>query len=288
VDLQVAEIEAQTGLDLEVLFRFSGGEQEGAQLVADSAGRRLVLKFQPDPLKAKRLLEAAPIVDHAVGHGWPGAAWLYAGPLQNGTAFLLQEYVVGKPISLLDSPTMQAIVDANSLQSGLAAAEAVDDSAQLEAVAAGDHPWKAMVSAHSSAGAALVRHGDNVIRRLGSVQLPVSDLVHGDYSSSNMILTREGTVCFIDSETAARGTRARDLADLYRQCFVYPGTSLTVMQMLRDQACAIAGPAVFSKCVVAVSYNNLAWRVENRSSAQFNEACERVRTLFNDLAEYVV
>ncbi len=288
MDLQVAEIEAQTGLDLEVLCRLSGGEQEGAQLVADSADRRLVLKVQPDPRKAKLLLEAALIVNRAVSQGWPGAAWLYTGSLQDGTAFLIQEYVAGEPISLLDAQTIRAIVDANSLQSGLAEAEAADDSAQLESVVTGDHPWKAMVSTQTSSGAALVRHGDNIIRRLGSVHLPVSDLVHGDYSSSNMILTREGKVCFIDSETVARGTRARDLADLYRQCFVYPGTSLTAMQMLRDQACAIAGPAVFSKCVVAVSYNNLAWWVENRSTTRFNEACERLHALFNNLAESVV
>lgn len=283
MDPLAAEIEAQTGLGLTVLRPLPGGEQDGVHLVATGDGRRLVLKLQPDRRKAERLLRAVPVVAHAVGHGWPAAAWLYAGTLDDGTAFLLQEYVDGRPVSVLDVPTLRAILAANARQSGLATTDAADDSQQLESVVTGDHPWRAVVRDHSPAGAALVRHGDDAARRTGHLRLPTSDLVHGDYSSSNMIATPDGTIRFVDCETIARGTRVRDLADLYRQCFVHPGASSAAMRVLRDHASAIAGPAVFATCVVAVTYNNLAWWAENRSPADFDRACGRVHLLFDTL-----
>jgi hypothetical protein len=147
----------------------------------------------------------------------------------------------------------------------------------------GDHQWKAQVRDRSLAGASLIRHGDDVIGHIGYLELPVTDVVHGDYSSSNMIVTREGAVRFIDCETIGRGTRVRDLADLYRQCFVYPGTSLPAMRFLRDQASIIAGSAALATCVVGVSYNNLSWWAENRSGVEFDGACQRVHALFDDI-----
>lgn len=205
----------------------------------------------------------------------------------DGTAYLLQEYAEGATIDVLDAGTVQAILDANERQSGLALAGVPDDSDQLQAVVSGDHPWKGAVRDRSTAGAALVQHGDHLIRRLGPVQLPVSDLVHGDYSSSNMILTLDG-IRFIDCETVGRGTRVRDLADLYRSCFVHPGPAPSVVRLLQDRACAVAGPSVFVFCVVAVSHNNLAWWAENRSVVEFDEACTRVRGLFDHLESTLV
>lgn len=250
-------------------------------------GHRLVLKLQPDPSRAARLIRAQPIIADAVSRGWPAADWVRVGSLADGTAYLLQEYVEGAPIGVLDAESLRAIFAANERQSGLALPTAPNDSDQLQAVVSGRHPWKSTVRDHSTAGAALVHCGDELIRRLGPTRLPVCDLVHGDYSGSNMIATRDG-IRFIDCETVGRGTRVRDLADLCRSCFVYPGPAPTVVRLLEDRACAIAGPSVFVFCVVAVSYNNLAWWVENRSAAEFDEARARVRGLFDHLESTLV
>ncbi|MVA74993.1 phosphotransferase [Auraticoccus sp. F435] len=283
MSLPLTEIQEQTGLELRVVRRLPGGEQGGAHLVA-AHDQPLVLKLQPDAARARRLLAAAPVARHGVARGWPGAEWLHVGTLADGTAFLLQELVPGRPISQLDETTVRAVVDANSRQAGLAVAGAEDDSAQLGSVLSGQHPWRALVQERTPAGAALVRRGDGVVRRLGPVALPVTDLTHGDYSSSNLILTPDGAVRFIDFETVARGTRVRDLADLYRQCFIYPGASAAAVETLRAEACAVAGPAVFATCAVAVSYNNLAWWAVNRSVTQFEGVCERVHLLLDDLS----
>jgi aminoglycoside phosphotransferase (APT) family kinase protein len=263
--------------------QLSGGEQNGAHLVTDG-GRQAVLKWQPVQWKAQRLLQVFPAVTYAANGGWPVARWLEAGPLTGGGAFLLQEYVAGTPMSGLTSSAVSAVVAANSRQSGLGFPDAADDSAQLEAVLRGDCAWKSNVAGFTAAGAELVQRGDDVAAWAASAPIPVSDVVHGDYSSSNILLDAgSGTACFVDCETVGRGSRVRDLADLYRQSFVYPDASTSGRSLLRAAATAIAGPLVFAKCVVAVTYNNLAWWAERKTAAEFDQACGRLRQLFDDV-----
>ncbi len=265
------------GRELSWRRRLAGGEQGGAGLVCDATGRLFVLKRQPDPARAARVLNAVPVVQYATGHGWPAARWLCAGQLADGTAVVLQEHVTGRAVTELDVTTMAAVLAANDRQVGLAQTDAFDDSTQLAAVTS-SHPWRSAVARRSTAGAALVSHGDAVMAAVGRPELPTDDVVHGDYSSSNLLAT-DGGIIFVDCETVGRGTRVRDLADLYRQCFIYPGTPAAAVDLLRGHATRLAGPRVFTACVVGVTYNNLAWWAENKSRTDFDVACGRAQLL---------
>jgi len=287
VDEALTEISAVLGLGLRLDGPLSGGEQNGAHLLRTAEGRLLVLKLQAVAAKADRVLRAAPAVAYAAEGGWPVARWLWVGRLANGTAFVIQEHLIGQPIAHLDRETTQTILAANQRQAGLAWTDAVDDSAQLQAVLDGDCTWKAAVARHTPAGADLISHGDEVVARAGAPAIPVDDVVHGDYSTSNMILTARGNVSFVDCETIGKGSRVRDLADLHRQCFVYPGASTAAMSLIRAHACAVAGPQIFATCTVAVSYNNLAWWVENKSKTEFDAVCSRLHHLFNAVEQLV-
>lgn len=140
----------------------------------------------------------------------------------------------------------------------------------------------------SPAGADLVHHGDEVTAWAGLAPIPLSDVVHGDYSSSNILLDPDmSTVTFVDCQNVGRGTRVRDLADLYRQSFVYPSPNNAGLSMLRTAAVVVAGPQVFAKCAVAVTYNNLAWWVEHKPQAEFDQACARLHELFDDLCREI-
>lgn len=280
---EIAQINALLGLDLRPLRWLAGGEQNGAQLVNGADGRLLVVKLQPELDKAERLLRAAPVIAHAEAGGWPVARWLRVGRLATGTAFVLQEYLFGRPVTGLDAPTITAVLAANDLQSGLACADAFDDSAQIMAVLSGDCEWKAAVADRTAAGADLVRRGDEVVGLVGWPVIPDSDVVHGDYSTSNMLITGDRAVSFIDCETVGKGTRVRDLADLYRQCFVYGGASCEALDLLRTHGCEVEDPAVFVACAVATRYNNLAWWVENKTETEFNTACLRLQEMFDGL-----
>ena len=264
----------------------SGGEQDGAQLLVDADGVLLVLKWHAAGTKADRLLRAMPAVLDATARGWPAARWLAVGPLDDGGAFLLQQYVPQAVMSRLDAAGVRAVVAANARQRCIAFPGAPDDSAQLESVLTGGHPWTRTVASVSPAGEALVRHGTRVVARAGAEPLPRDDVVHGDCSSSNILLDATGSVAtFIDCETIGAGTRVRDLADLYRQSFVYPSERNTGAELLRVAGVAAEGPRVFARCVVAVTYNNLAWWAEHRSVAEFDQACRRLHRLFERLDE---
>lgn len=279
----LAEVNAQLGSCYRWQRQLPGGERNGAHLVAED-GWLVVLKWQPAGWKAEQLLRAFSAVVHATDGGWPAARWLKAGPLADGGAFVLQEYIEGMPMARLDARGVRAVIAANALQSGLGFSDAPDDSCQLEAVLSGDCAWKAGVADSTPAGAAPVRHGDEVAAWAAPAPIPVSDVVHGDYGSSNILLDGTGfTATFVDCQTISRGSRVRDLADLYRQSFVYPTRSNTGLGLLRTAASAIEGPQVFAKCAVAVTYNNLAWWVENKTPAEFDQACHRLHRLFDDL-----
>lgn len=261
--------------------QLSGGEQNGAYLVVDGE-LVAVMKWQPVQWKATQLLRAFPAVRYAADHGWPVARWLDARRLAAGGAYLLQEYVVGTPLSSFGPDDVTAVVVANRRQTGLAFPDAADDSAQLEEVLSGEDEWKSNVANFTQAGAELVRHGDEIVARAGAVPIPKLDVVHGDYSSSNILIDNAGSARFVDSETVSRGTRVRDLADLYRQSF-YPGVWVTGLSLLRAEASDVEGPQVFAKCAVAVTYNNLAWWVEQKTATEFDHACARLHRLFDDV-----
>ena len=279
----LSEVNAQLDRDYLWQQELVGGEQTGAHLVR-LGDQRVVLKWEPPGWRAEQLLRAFPAVVHATQHGWSAARWLAARRLEAGGAFVLQEYVDGLPMSITDVVTAEAVIAANATQAGGGLASAVDDSAQLEAVLSGDHPWRYQVAGFSAAGAALVEHGDDVVAWAGAAPLPGADVVHGDYSSSNIMISPfSRAATFIDCQTIGRGTRVRDLADLYRQSFTYPNTANTGSERLRAAGVAAEGPQVFAKCAVAVTYNNLAWWAENKAAADFDQACAHLHHLFDDL-----
>jgi len=281
-ELVLTEVNARLGSGYRWQRRLPGGEQRGAHLVSEGA-RQAVLKWEPAGWKAYQLLRAFPAVVHATAGGWRAARWLAAGPLAGGGAFLLQDYVSGTPMSRFDLPAVRAVLATNATQTGLALDSAPDDSSQLEAVLNGDCAWKAQVAGFTAAGAALVRHGDEVTAWAGAAPVPVSDVVHGDYSSSNILLDPAGSATLVDCQGAGRGSRVRDLADLYRQSFVHPSPDGSGLGLLRSVAASLEGPQVFATCAVAVTYNNLAWWVEHKTRAEFDQACARAHRLLDAL-----
>lgn len=265
---------------LRLVRPLQGGEQGGALLVEDAGGLPLVVTLQSEPWKVTRLLVAEPVMRNAVSRGWPAAAWLRTGRLPNGTAYVVQEFVDGAPLTTIDRAAATAVVRANRTQRGIGSDAAFDDSAQLLAVVR-DHPRRSTVAEHSSAGRAVIDRGDRLVRARGSDTLPSGDVVHGDLSAANLLRDPSGRIRFVDTETVGRGTRVRDLADLLRQCALATWDSSDAEAVLADEARSIAGDDVFTTCLVAVSVNNLAWWAEHRTRAQFDDACSRVLDLFD-------
>ncbi|MFJ3383546.1 MULTISPECIES: phosphotransferase [unclassified Curtobacterium] len=279
----VDDVARATGLALRDVGPLPGGEQGGALLVEDADHTRFVVTTQHEPWKVERLLSAAPVMRDAVARGWPAAAWLRTGSLPDGGAFVLQEYLDAEPIEGLDEGTALAVVAANRLQRGIGSPGAFDDSAQLLAVLT-DHPWRTSVAQRTPTGAAVVERATRLHRARGTATLPTDDVVHGDATAGNLLRDQNGAIRFVDTETVGRGTRVRDLADLYRQDAISRHPAPAAERVLEDEAVAVAGPAVFATCLAAVSIDNLAWWAEHRSPADFDQMCTRVLALLSRLS----
>lgn len=75
-------------------------------------------------------------------------------------------------------------------------------------------------------------------------------------------------------------------AHLYRQSFVHSTPEHKGgLPLLRSAAVAGAGPRVFARCAVAVTYDNLAWWVEHQPGAEFDQACARLHRLCDELRD---
>ena len=59
---------------------------------------------------------------------------------------------MGVTVSVIDTDTVEALIAANATQAGCGLAGAHDDSAELEEVLSGAHPWRNQVAAFSTAG----------------------------------------------------------------------------------------------------------------------------------------
>lgn len=90
------------GIRLRLVRPFRGGEQGGALLAEDADGLPLAVALQSEPWKTARLLDAEPVMRDAVSRGWPAAAWLRTGRLPDGTAYVVQEFVDGEPLTTID------------------------------------------------------------------------------------------------------------------------------------------------------------------------------------------
>ncbi|WIB60225.1 phosphotransferase [Curtobacterium sp. MCLR17_007] len=274
----LARISDLSGYVLSNGRRLTGGEQGGA-LLAESPVGPVVVKFQPDPEKAARVLAAARVMK-ATQAKWSVADWLAVGPLGDG-AFHVQEFVQGAILDVSKNAQVDAVIGANRRQKGLAVAGAYDHSAQIVAVTMDRHPWFGGVARRSQAGARVAADARSLVAVAGTVELPSDDIVHGDLSASNIIVTPTGESRFVDAETVGRGHRALDLADLYRQCVISGHAPETVFRRLTVAGVSASGSAAFITLIVGACLNNLAWHAANRSLPQFEHMCSRAQRVFH-------
>ncbi len=86
-----------------------------------------------------------------------------------------------------------------------------------------------------------------------NIQLPTTDLVHGDCVLQN-VLIHEDRPCFIDAEHAGKGTRAYDLATMLLMVTVggwHDPAAEEVRRRYESESVAIAGRPGFTLCVTS-------------------------------------
>ncbi len=191
--------------------RLAGGWNEGAYLLSRSDGSRAVLKWRAsDP---ERLLGAYERVEMARAHGWPAPAWLAAGRVPEGGAWVVQEFIDGRAPQQLTDSVAEQLIEILDLQASLFPTAAGGWGQWASGVVFED--WDGLrdrVMSGVPAGRRIAATVDAIAQACSPEPLSGQDLVHGNFNLANTIAT-PGRLWVVDVEALGAGPRAYDLAE---------------------------------------------------------------------------
>ena len=193
--------------------RLVGGWNEGAYLLSQPDGSRAVLKWRASG--AERLLGARERVAAARARGWPAPAWLATGRSPAGGAWVVQEFIDGRPPPQLDDVIAEQMIEILGLQVSLfPGAGAVGGWGQWASGVVFED-WDGLrdrVRTGIPGGRRIVAAVDAIAEACSPEPLSSYDLVHGNFNLANTIAT-PGRLWVVDVEALGAGPRAYDLAE---------------------------------------------------------------------------
>lgn len=191
--------------------RLAGGWNEGAYLLRRPGGSRAVLKWRAG--EPERLLGARERVVLARARGWPAPAWLATGRAPGDVAWVVQEFIDGRPPLRLDDRVAEQMTGILGLQAGLFPGAAGGWGQWAAGVVFED--WDGLrdrVRSGIPGGRRIVAAVDAIAEACPPGPLSSCDLVHGNFNLANTIAT-PGRLWVIDVESLGPGPRAYDLAE---------------------------------------------------------------------------
>ena len=191
--------------------RLAGGWNEGAYLLSRPDGLRAVLKWRPG--EPERLLGARELVEVARARGWPAPAWLAAGRAPAGGAWVMQEFIDGRPPPQLDDVVAEQMIEILGLQASLFPGAVGGWGEWAWGVVFED--WEGLrdqVRCGVPGGRRIVAAVDAIALACSPEPLSSHDLVHGNLNLANTIASR-GRLWVVDVEGLGPGPRAYDLAE---------------------------------------------------------------------------
>ena len=204
----------------------------------------------------------AALVSDARVRGWPTPEWLASGLTTGDEAWYVYDFVEGDCPEVVDRELVDAILPVIQLQAGMRPETTQDWSRYTRAVVfANESEFTSSITSFSAAGAAMV---DAILRTFGSshdVELPVEDLVHGNFDPGNIVMRDAVVVGVIDVDAAGKGTRCVDIAGLV----VAAGLAgeHDVLDRLVRAGVDVAGNAVLRVCVAAAMFALVAFGVQH-------------------------
>jgi hypothetical protein len=196
------ELNARHGTSLTFAGTFDGGEF-GAQRLLDPDGRELVLKLQPAGLAPQTTEALRPL-------GYPAPRYLIVGD-----GYSIQEHLPGEPLGGWDLEAPPRLRELNELQAG----RAVDDDRSwpqrvVESVLVGGEEYMVLttLAAHSDEGRELLQLGARAVERHASSLATAGDIVHWDFTGSNILVSGDDVTGVIDWGGTCSGDRLFDLA----------------------------------------------------------------------------
>lgn len=274
----VARINAAHNVNYTRIGKAAGGVNHGAWILRDVNGREAVLKvgLGRDLDRLRRVRE---VVGRLRSRGYPTPEWILVGRDDHGDCYQVQQRVPGRPIGRLTAQTASQLVTVLERQAGLNPCPERNLSTFVrdEFRAASDH-----IRTLGPEPASVAERYDLLVERIGPVELPREDLVHGDFNTCNVLAWRGRVSGVIDVDALGSGTRAIDYGWLLRELYVVGVDDPAAIRIVREAGEAVAGPPVLALCVALTAVDIVRW-VAGHSPAELPSVTEGLHQLADDL-----
>lgn len=234
-----------------------------------------MLKWHPRDLPVAQLAAAARSVEELRARGWPTPRWLANGTLPEGTAYIIEDFVVGVVPAQIDGDGLDQLLIANRLQANVRPDTEHDWSSYIHRVVFDGEAGLVDRMRARPVTAALLSRLERLTEGARALRLPTTDFVHGDFVLRNMLVA-EGSLRIIDTAHVGKGTRAYDLAALLLETTVEGGWAEPTIDPARVEAecLSIVGPAGLRVCLAGRMLHYIvfgdAWRDYDPSSLVAN------------------
>jgi len=274
--------------NFQFLNQYEGGEW-GAFRIAESGKAPVVLKYYPDisensfidpdpnlaPLITTRLLEL----------GCPVPKYIFTGTLEPNGLYWIQEELLGKPLS--QDPSVEQVKKMLSLID-LQKNQAVSTKQNWsriarEVVFANKFGWCESLKSFSNETAELVDMMLNATKGLENLELPTSDIVHGDFSYRQVMVENDQIVGIIDWQEAGCGDLAIDLSRLVYSLHDRPLLVAPIVEKLK-----VHDPRKIKLYIAFTAFEMVGWRIDqnpglDKSVAKAGSALDFV---YNELMNF--
>lgn len=255
-----------------------GGRQGGAWLIRAGQGASAVFTWTINPSLAQRRDETARLVRALVDKGYPTPAWHHAGAIGDGLAFVIADFVPGRPATWPDLP-VDKVVDAVEQQADLAghSANTWNDYAR-HILGSPDGPRRD-IAGMGPRGRQFLERLDEGLPDISALHMPASDAVHGDLESGNILLARgANAIAIVDIDACGPGTRALDYGWLLRDAWSHRAAPRDI-DLIREHGEAVAGADVLAACLAAACLELAAFVVRSGNPARALGEIERLTPL---------
>jgi aminoglycoside phosphotransferase (APT) family kinase protein len=267
------EANAAHGTHFQLDRLFDGGFQSGAWHLSDptTPDGRAVLKWSPDLSWASQIERAAAAVAKIRAAGYPTPAWLAVGTTTSGFGYQIQDFVPGRRPDLVTIREAHLLIDVLETHADLNPDPERCWSEYVDSMADEREKISRRLELIGPTEQRLVAACGRLLAAAGSVTLPTTDLVHGDFRPGNILLDANGTnsendaqrvAGIIDIEALGNGTRVFDYATLLSAHGITPEATL----LLCTAAEQVAGPEALAYCFAHVALD-LAAFVHDRNLA---------------------
>lgn len=196
---------------------FSGGDDQGAYRVVDSAGQGAVLKISANPMWRTQVERAKAATNHLRPLGYPVPEYLYIDSTSSGT-FWLESELIGMPLEAPSPEQVTELLRLIELQKGQSISEVQGQDWSWYAagvVFRGDSGLVRVMMQFSQETSALAAQIEGMVLGLDNKTLGNADLVHGDLGITQIMADAGLVSAVLDWDQVGYGDRTMDLVGLW-------------------------------------------------------------------------